>query len=69
MINPNSLEWMELKEILEDRIADLREKNDKSMSIEKTERIRGQIAELKFVLEIPNKKESPKQKTVDYKLD
>ena len=42
--------WLRIKEHLEERLALLRAKNDASKSIEETEKLRGRIDEVKFML-------------------
>lgn len=46
----SSATWMKLAKHFEDRLEVLRAKNDSSMSPEKTERLRGRIAEVKAAL-------------------
>ena len=41
--------WLKIKKHAEDRLALARERNDKSHPIDKTERLRGAIAELKHL--------------------
>jgi len=65
-INETSNEWITIKEHLEARLANLREKNDRAMSAEKTACLRGQIAEIKALLKLPAGKEIAATKGVDY---
>ena len=51
-IEPHSNTWLELKEYLTQRLDEARRKNDNPQSIESTERLRGQIAELKHLLNL-----------------
>jgi hypothetical protein len=46
--------WMALSDHLRDRLAQLRQMNDHSQPVEKTERLRGQIYELKALLALEN---------------
>lgn len=48
----NSALWAKIKSHLEARVAQLRESNDKSLPIEKTEHIRGRIEEAKRTISI-----------------
>jgi len=65
-INETSNEWITIKEHLEARLKDLREKNDKPMSAEKTACLRGHIAEVKILLKLPAGKSLPATKGVSY---
>lgn len=68
-IDQTSNEWLTIESYLEARLKDLREKNDKSMSIEKTENLRGRITEVKKLLQLPTGDSAPAAKPVDYRLD
>lgn len=57
VIDKRSQTWLNLKDYCEARLQMLREKNDASIDIEKTERIRGQITEIKMFLEIEKKQD------------
>lgn len=46
----NSSTWMKIQTHLEERLALLRAKNDASKTIEETEKLRGRIDEVKFML-------------------
>lgn len=47
--------WLTLKQHYEERLAELRAKNDGNMTYEQTLHIRGQIAEVKGFLDLGNK--------------
>jgi hypothetical protein len=51
-IEQNSSTWLELKEYLTQRLDEARRKNDNPQSVELTERLRGQIAEIKHLLSL-----------------
>jgi hypothetical protein len=51
-IEPHSNTWLELKEYLTQRLDEARRKNDNPQSVELTERLRGQIAEIKHLLSL-----------------
>lgn len=50
----NSPVWLKLKKRYEERLAELRAKNDSGMTYEQTLHLRGQIAEVKRLLELGN---------------
>lgn len=49
-IEQNSNTWLSLKEYYAERLDELRRKNDHPQSVEATEKLRGQIAEIKHLL-------------------
>jgi hypothetical protein len=51
-IEPHSNTWIELKEYLTQRLDEARRKNDNPQTVELTERLRGQIAEIKHLLSL-----------------
>lgn len=51
-IDRHSPTWVNLSEYMVDRLNELRMKNDATQSIEDTERLRGQITELKILLSL-----------------
>jgi len=51
-IEPHSNTWLELKEYLIQRLDEARRKNDNPQTLESTERLRGQIAEIKHLLNL-----------------
>lgn len=51
-IEAQSNTWFALKEYYTQRLDELRRKNDNSQSIEITEKLRGQIAEIKQLLSL-----------------
>lgn len=51
-IDKHSPTWVNLSEYLGERLNELRMKNDATQSIEDTERLRGQITELKILLSL-----------------
>ena len=46
--------WRRLTELLQSRLQDLRELNDSNTSSDRTALIRGQISEVKRILDLPN---------------
>lgn len=46
--------WVKLKEHIEDRLDLHRKKNDADLSSDETARLRGRIAELKYLLDLDN---------------
>lgn len=58
--------WVEVKDFLEKRLQKLREKNDSPHTIEDTAKLRGQIEEVKFLLEMPKNTRKTLGKTVRY---
>lgn len=61
VIDTQSQTWINLKEHFEARLQELRERNDSSASIEETEKIRGQITEIKMFLSIEKELEKRKE--------
>lgn len=55
----NSPLWIALKDHLTERLALLRGKNDAPLSVEETARLRGQIAEIKYILGLESKSRLP----------
>jgi hypothetical protein len=53
-IENHSNTWLSLKEYYTARLDQLRRQNDNPKSIEETERLRGQIAEIKHLLNLEN---------------
>ena len=51
-IDKYSPTWVNLKKYLQDRLHDLRVQNDATRSYEATERLRGQIIEIKMLLSL-----------------
>jgi hypothetical protein len=51
-IEQNSSTWLELKDYLIQRLDEARRKNDNPQAAESTERLRGQIAEIKHLLSL-----------------
>lgn len=49
-----SATWMRIREHLEKRLVQLREKNDKTMPDYETENLRGRIAEVKALISLGN---------------
>lgn len=45
--------WREVEARLKERLQTLRERNDGNLSLEETARLRGQIAEIKDLLKLP----------------
>lgn len=66
MIDLNSTEWKILSEYLTDRLQKLREKNDKPLTEENTNVLRGQIKEVKEMLSLPDKLTMPDVPPVKY---
>jgi len=44
--------WVKLEEYLNKKLVDLRKQNDGDMSLEATARLRGRIAQVKFILSL-----------------
>ena len=55
----NSPLWLMLKEHLAERLVTLRSKNDAPLSADETARLRGQIAEIKYILGLESKSRLP----------
>lgn len=51
-IDKYSPTWVNLKKYLQDRLQKLRVKNDATQNHEQTERLRGQITEIKMLLDL-----------------
>lgn len=51
-IDKHSPTWVNLKKYLQDRLQELRVKNDVTQNHEQTERLRGQITEIKMLLDL-----------------
>ena len=58
-IEAQSALWLKVKKMMEGRIASLRERNDGSLDERKTARVRGGIAELKYLISQGDKKPLP----------
>jgi len=67
MISKISPDWLAIEKHLNNKLKALREKNDShKLNHDQTCVLRGRIAEIKELLELPNEKESSVIKKIDY---
>lgn len=50
--------WLKLEAYLQQKLADLRSQNDGDMSMEATARLRGRVAQVKFILSLRENSEA-----------
>lgn len=54
-ISKNSQEWLIISDYLEQRLQELREKNDNPLTELETAQLRGSVREIKLILKLPQK--------------
>lgn len=62
----SSAVWMKIREHLEERLALLRAKNDDSKPVDETEKLRGRIREVKYLLSLDRQDLETESDDLDY---